>query len=204
MTTVLLIRHGDNDYLLTRRLAGLTPGVHLNGHGRIQAHQLAKQLSQLPIEAIYSSPLERAIETAEPLASAKNIEMTFLNDLIEINPGDWTGSTVSELRASGKWRFSPDMPDDFQFPNGDKYLERQGNLITAINTLQKTHTKGTLIACFSHADTIKLCLAHYLNMSINAMHHLNIPPASISRLALDGDLIQVGPIGQVTEIEAIK
>lgn len=201
MTTILFIRHGDNDYLKTRRLAGLTPGVHLNEQGQIQALRLAEQFSPLPIEAIYSSPLERAVETATPLAQMTNKEITILEDLIEIDPGDWTGMTVTELQASGKWKYSGELPEDFCFPNGDCYRERQMNLVDAVNSLQQDHAKGSLIACFSHADTIKMCLSHYLDMSINTMQRFNIPPASVSRLALDGHLIQVGPIGQIIEID---
>ena len=69
MPTLLLIRHGENDYAKRGVLAGRLPGVHLNENGRLQAEQLAEALCGLPIRAIYSSPLERAMETAEPLGS---------------------------------------------------------------------------------------------------------------------------------------
>ena len=67
-TRILLIRHGINDYVKEHRLAGRTPGVHLNEEGLAQAAALAERLASAPIAAIYSSPLERACETAAPLA----------------------------------------------------------------------------------------------------------------------------------------
>ena len=70
MTTFYLIRHATNDYLKENKIAGWLPGVHLNAEGRKQSEQLAQRLAGKPIRAIYSSPLERARETAEPLAAA--------------------------------------------------------------------------------------------------------------------------------------
>jgi len=72
MTLLLLIRHADNDERKIR-LVGRMPGVHLNQQGREQAEQLARLLAKMPIQAVFSSPLERAMETAQPLAEALNL-----------------------------------------------------------------------------------------------------------------------------------
>ncbi|MBE0696285.1 MAG: histidine phosphatase family protein, partial [Anaerolineaceae bacterium] len=72
MTTLLLIRHGENS-MVGKRLAGRLPDVHLNEKGKQEAEQLAKVLGKAPIKAVYSSPLERAVETAEPLAQVLNL-----------------------------------------------------------------------------------------------------------------------------------
>ena len=70
MPLLLLIRHGENEYVKTGKMAGRLPGVHLNEKGQKQAQALGDALKDVPIKAIYSSPLERAIETATPIASA--------------------------------------------------------------------------------------------------------------------------------------
>lgn len=90
MAIFLLIRHGENDWV-GKKLAGRLPGVHLNKNGLTQAEELASSLRNLPIKAIYSSPLERAMETAQPLAEAKALEINICENLSEINFGNWQG-----------------------------------------------------------------------------------------------------------------
>ncbi|MFH1907463.1 MAG: histidine phosphatase family protein, partial [Chloroflexota bacterium] len=87
MPTLFLIRHGDNDYLKKGRLAGQLPGVHLNETGREQAAELARTLAGVPLKALYSSPLERAVETAEPLAMALRLEVQPRPDLTDTDVG---------------------------------------------------------------------------------------------------------------------
>ena len=69
MPAILLIRHGENEYVKTGRRAGRKDGVHLNEKGRAQAQALAEALAHIPLKAVYSSPLDRTMETAAPLAA---------------------------------------------------------------------------------------------------------------------------------------
>src|SRR4051812_19673583 len=89
MTTFLLIRHAAHD-LLGKVLAGRTADVHLNAHGKIEAERVAKQLAGLPVSAIYTGPLERAQETAWPLAERRGLATTVTAAFDEIDFGDWT------------------------------------------------------------------------------------------------------------------
>ena len=84
MPVILLIRHGENDYVKKQRLAGRMAGVHLNQNGQKQAQALAETLGRAPIKAIYSSPLERAMETAAPLAQALGLPVQPRPGLIEV------------------------------------------------------------------------------------------------------------------------
>ena len=70
MTQILLIRHAVNDFVKTGKLAGWTPGVHLNEEGQAQAVALGKRLADTPIDYLYASPLERTMETAEAIRQA--------------------------------------------------------------------------------------------------------------------------------------
>ncbi|MGD2205331.1 MAG: histidine phosphatase family protein, partial [Anaerolineae bacterium] len=99
---LLLIRHGLNDWV-GEKLAGWTPGVHLNDKGRVQAAALAEQLADVPVAAIYSSPLERTLETAEPLAEAHGLPVQVREGLGETRCGDWTGRTLEELKDKDLW-----------------------------------------------------------------------------------------------------
>ncbi|NIP26998.1 MAG: phosphoglycerate mutase, partial [Phycisphaerae bacterium] len=87
MALILLVRHGQNDWVKKNRLAGWTPGVHLNEDGQKQVKSLADRLSEWPIKAIYSSPLERCMETAAALAQSHNLEINQLETVGEVRYG---------------------------------------------------------------------------------------------------------------------
>ena len=98
MPLLLLIRHGENDFTKKHKLAGYTPNVHLNERGQSQAQALAEALKDVPIKAIYSSPLERAVETATPIAAARGLEIQMEAGLLETNVGKWQGRSLAALR----------------------------------------------------------------------------------------------------------
>ena len=98
MTVVMLIRHGETDYVKKHRLAGRLAGVHLNKNGVRQAAALAEKLASLPVKAIYSSPLERTMETAKPIAKSLNLELQECPELIEIDCGEWQDQSLGKLR----------------------------------------------------------------------------------------------------------
>ena len=119
-TLLLLIRHGEND-VMYRRLAARLPDVHLNQRGREQAAALAQALTHAPIEAIYSSPLERAVETAQPLADARGLPVEIRSDLIEVNYGSWQGKTYAQLRRTNLWKTVHSTPSQVRFPDGEAF-----------------------------------------------------------------------------------
>ena len=102
MPLLLLIRHGENEFVKTSKLAGQLPGVHLNERGNQQAAALAESLKEVPLTAIYSSPLERAIETAEPIAEHHKLELQLRTDLMDNDIGDWQGRTLKQVRRIKK------------------------------------------------------------------------------------------------------
>ena len=104
MTILLLIRHASNDYLKDGRLAGWTPDVHLNAQGQREADALARRLNNIPIAAIYSSPLDRALDTAKAVAACQKLEVHIREELGESRVGEWTGKTVKELEAKEEWK----------------------------------------------------------------------------------------------------
>ena len=98
MTQLLFIRHAENDYVQSGRLAGWTPGVHLNDDGRRQANALGKRLAAAKLQAVYSSPLERAVETAETiLKHHSGLDLQIREDIGEVHYGQWTGRSLRQL-----------------------------------------------------------------------------------------------------------
>jgi len=100
---VLLIRHGLTD-TTGKRLTGRTPGIHLNEAGIRQAEELAQRLSRSRIDVIYSSPLERCAETAQPLAGGRGLQPKWDEGLLEVDYGDWSGRPLKELAKLPLWQ----------------------------------------------------------------------------------------------------
>lgn len=183
MTIVLMVRHGQNDYI-GKRLAGRLPGVHLNNEGQRQAQTLAQALKELPITAIYSSPLERAIETAQPLSEAKSLPVLINQALLEVDFGEWTGMTQQEMESQPLWHTVQKNPSEMRFPGGESFYEAQERLRTGLNEIIMRYDTNEIIACFSHSDAIKLAITSALSISINTFQNLIINPASVSILNL--------------------
>lgn len=185
MSTLLLIRHGENDYLKKGILVGNSPGIHLNEHGREQAAALCESLKGLPIKVIYSSPLERAIETAAPLANALGLEIAVRPALADTNVGEWAGRKVKELKRLPAWRQVQEKPSGFMFPGGESFVELQRRLVGAIDVIAAAHKKNDLVTIFFHADPIKLVLAHFLGLPLDKFQRLSVDTGSVSVLGVE-------------------
>ncbi|RPI30521.1 MAG: phosphoglycerate mutase [Chloroflexota bacterium] len=182
MAIVLLIRHGENDYVKKGRLAGRLQGIHLNEKGHCQARLVAEKLCSAPIKAVYSSPLERAVETAEPLARGLGLEVIIRQGLVETDYGDWQEKTVKGLSRLKLWRIVQSRPSLFRFPNGESFAEAQQRICQEIQALSAQHDPKDMIACFSHADPIKLAVAYFLGLPLDFFQRLAISPASVTAL----------------------
>jgi len=182
MTLLYLIRHGETDFI-GKRLAGWLPGVHLNSRGRAQAEALVKLLSGVHFAALYASPLERAVETAEPLGRALGLAVELRPRLGEVRPGRWQGQPLGSLRRRKLWSVVQNAPSLARFPEGESFVESQARVVEDLEELRAMHPKKT-IACVSHADVIKLAIAHYLGLPLDMFHRLSVAPASVSVLSV--------------------
>ena len=180
LTTLLLVRHATNDWV-GERLAGWTPGVHLNEAGHQQALALAERLALMPIKAIYSSPLERARETAAPLAERLNLPVEVEPDLGEVQYGQWTGKPLKEMRQTDLWPLLMMAPSLVRFPEGESLFEAQARIIGALERLRRKHPDDMILAV-SHADILKAAVAHYLGLHLDLFQRLVIGPAAVSVL----------------------
>ncbi len=187
MTVILLIRHGQNDWVDKKRLAGWTPGVHLNEEGQKQVASLAERLEKIPIKAIYSSPLARCVETAQAIAHPRELDVQIRDSVGEVRYGHWEGKKIIKLaKKKRKWHAVQHYPSRFRFPGGESFLEVQSRAVSGLETLNNHHA-GELIAVVSHADVIKLLLAYYIGSHIDLFQRIIVSPASVSVLALGKD-----------------
>ncbi len=185
MAFVVLIRHAENDFSGRKRLAGRLSEVHLNSSGKEQARAVAETLLGIPLRAVFSSPLERALETARPLAEKNNLPVIPHNGLIEIDYGDWQGRTLKELSRSKMWKGLQFNPAWMRFPNGETLIEAQYRISQSLRQISSDYASKDWVACVSHADPIKLAVAHFLGMPLDTYQRLTIGLASITVLFLD-------------------
>ncbi len=206
MTTLLLIRHATNDYVQNGRLAGRTPGVHINAEGQRQAADLARRTAHLPIEAIYSSPLERALDTANAVAECHKLPVEIVTDLLETATGEWTGRKLDELKDTAIWQALQSQPVGVQLPGGESIDQVQTRMVASIEKLRQKHPDG-LIALVSHSDPLKSVIAHYLNWDLNQFQRIAIHPASVTILQLNDQratLVRLNDTGALPKIEKPK
>ena len=182
MPLLLLIRHGENEYTKKHKLAGYTPNVHLNERGQNQAQALADGLKDVPIKAIYSSPLERAVETSTPIATARGLELQTDAGLLETNVGKWQGRSLAALRLQKHWKVVQSAPSRAQFPEGETFYECQARIVTALDAISRKHKAQDVIACVFHADPIKLAVAHYIGLSLDHFQRLSCDTGSLTAL----------------------
>ncbi|MDW8325252.1 MAG: MSMEG_4193 family putative phosphomutase [Anaerolineales bacterium] len=203
MTQLLLIRHGENDYTRTGRLAGWMPGIGLNEVGRRQALALAEKLKEVPLVAIYSSPLERARETAAPLAEAKKLTVEIVEELGEVRYGAWQGKSLKRLARTKLWRMVQSLPSAMQFPQGETFRAVQSRAVEAVEGLVRAHPKDQ-IAVFSHGDVIKLIVAHYIGLPLDLFQRLVIATASITTLRLGQGQPALVKLNDTSGVEVAK
>lgn len=184
MPLLLLIRHGENEYTKTGKLAGRLPNVHLNERGQKQAQALADSLKEVPLKAIYSSPLERAMETATPIATARNLKLQVEKNLIETNVGDWQGKSLKRLYLNKHWKVVQHAPSRTQFPNGETFYECQTRIVSALDAICAQYKSRDIIACVFHSDPIKLAVAHYLGLPLDQFQRLGCDTGSVTALAI--------------------
>jgi probable phosphoglycerate mutase len=203
MTVFYLIRHGHNDYVKKGKLAGRLTGVHLSEHGRAQAAALAKYLSKIRLSAVYTSPLERTMETAEPLAKAQGLDMIKRNGLLEIGYGTWQGQSLKSLRRRKLWPIIQSKPSLVRFPDGESFAEAQARIVSQLEELRQNHnTQKAKVACVLHSDPIKLALAHYAGIPLDLYQRLIIEPASVSILAITDNQIHIVRVNDTTATNA--
>jgi probable phosphoglycerate mutase len=178
------VRHGTNDYLAKGLLAGRLPEVHLNDQGRAEATRLAETLSAAGIQRIFSSPLERAVQTAEPTAKRLALKIEIAPEILEIDFGDWTGRSLRELDRDPAWKSFNLYRSGPRIPNGETMLEAQSRMISFLERL-RNESPNKSVALFSHGDPIKLSFAFYLGIPLDLFTRIEISPGSFSVLRHD-------------------
>lgn len=213
MPTLLLIRHATNDFVKTGRLPGQTPNIHLNDEGRNQAEALGALLKHRKIDAVYSSQLERAIETAWRVAAPHGLTIHIRNGVADINNGTFTGRTIKDVSegedTKALWKVVVEAPSLAAFPEGEGMLDMQQRIVSTLLAIAAAHPdieepvapaadgaasadgtpakplkRAQTVAVVMHADPIKAALAHFLTIPFDNFQRLGVSPASISTVMI--------------------
>jgi broad specificity phosphatase PhoE len=182
VTTFFLIRHAAYGSM-EERLVGRTPHLSLDARGIAQAERLAARLAGEGLNAVHASPRERTIETATPIAAHAGVPLETAAALDEIDVGEWTGLTFAELAGDLRWRAWNETRSGARAPGGESMAEVQARAVAHVEATRVAHPEGRL-ALVSHADVLKAVILHYLGLSLDAIHRIDMAAAGISRLVV--------------------
>jgi broad specificity phosphatase PhoE len=163
MTRVFVARHGETEWNREGRWQGQS-GPGLNETGRIQARALAMRLSALRVDALYSSDLDRARETAEIAATATGLKPIFDPGLREVDVGDWRGLTRDEVSRRDPEGYRRWLGGDAGWNGGETYPEMHARVVAAVERLVAASVAGR-IAVISHGGGVRALAAHAVGLS---------------------------------------
>ncbi|HWB71847.1 MAG TPA: MSMEG_4193 family putative phosphomutase [Egibacteraceae bacterium] len=181
MTTLLLIRHATTA-TTGARLGGRTE-TGLDERGRAQAQAAARRLADLPLKAVYGSPLARSRQTAELLAAPHGLAVQPLEGLVEVEYGRWTDRPLKPLARTKLWPVVQARPSLARFPDGESIRQAQLRAVDAVEELVARHPRD-VIAAVTHADVIKAVVAFYVGLPLDLFQRLQVGPASVTVLRL--------------------
>lgn len=184
MTRIILIRHGETDWNAENRYQGqMDPS--LNERGIAQARGLAEGLRGLGIQVLYSSPLRRALQTAQIIAQALGIPLHTDPRLKEIRQGEWEGLLRSEIAARypelfRRWLAEPWVATP---PGGESLAQVRDRVLAAVAEIASRH-QGERVGVVTHLIPIYIIKAHYQGLTFETLRGLDFPNGSWEEIAI--------------------
>lgn len=195
-TVVLLVRHGTTP-TTGKVLPGRAPGLSLSDQGRKEVDATAARIAKLTtVAAVYASPLERAWETAQPIARAHGLRPRVERGLLEIDIGRFVGLRLDRARKLPEWRLVQRQPSAFRFPDGESFVELHARIVETLARIVARHPGETVVAV-SHGDPIRVALAHALGVHLDHFQRVHVAPASISAVAYRPGSVSVLSVNSV-------
>jgi len=180
--TAWLVRHAHTD-ASDMRLCGRTAGICLSARGRQELLRLRAQLARLTVDAIYSSPLERARQTATAIALMHRRAIDIEESLNEVDFGEWTGQTFDALEPDPRWRSFNTQRSSASVPHGERPIDVQRRVVMLLTRLANRHRDGHIVLV-SHAEVIRSAVLWCLGRSLDDFHQVTIDTASVTAVRL--------------------
>lgn len=206
MTRIIIIRHGQTAWNEgeSEKFRGRAD-VELDQRGVSQAKATAARIAQWGINTIYSSPLKRALGTAEILAGNLKLPVQPLEGLLDIDYGRWQGLSLKEAAADDKqlydlWLKSPHM---ITFPQGENLEQVQKRVIAAIETLLPKHPEQTIVLV-SHKVVCKVLLCHFLGLDTSHFWQVQQDTCAINLVEFSEDTLVVALLNDTCHLMELK
>ena len=202
-TKLVLVRHAVTEQT-GPMLTGRAPGVDLSEDGRNQAKALGERLGDVPVAAVYASPIERTTQTGEAIAAHHALPVRALPGVLEADYGEWTGGKLAELAKTDLWKTVQRAPSRARFPDGESLAEMQARMVTALEAVVADHP-GEVVVVVSHADPIKAAIAHYTGLHLDLFQRLVVAPASVTVFELSAygaALVKCNDTGDLEELRS--
>ena len=185
MTTFYLVRHGVTSHT-GHRLSGRLDGIHLTEQGIAEAEAAAEMLAAVKFRAVYSSPIDRTLETARIIAARHRLEVEVRDGLQEVDYGTWTNRSFKAVARTKLWSQVQRWPSGARFPSGESLREVQQRALDELDVIRARHPRGT-VCCVTHADVIRLVLADYLGIHLDLFQRIMVGPASTTVVSVGDD-----------------
>ena len=179
MTTFIVLRHAQSTANERGVLAGQLPGVHLTTTGVSEAHAVVSALSGRKIDRIIASPLERCLETVEPLAAARKLKVVTDDRLIEMNYGKWSGKKLKLLSIRPLWRTIQSTPSQVRFPDGESFVEMADRVRNFLDSLRRKYPNDSILLV-THGDITKFIATYFMGLPLDHIQKFIVKPASLS------------------------
>jgi probable phosphoglycerate mutase len=201
VATLIVVRHGQTDWNVNGRYMGWTDEP-LNNEGVQQAQSLARRLGQWPISAVYSSPLQRAVRTAEAVAEPHSIAVQRIDDLGEMRIGTWEGMFAKDIAAAYPelWKTWRANPGDFRMPGGESLGEVRERVIRASDRIT-ADSEGKTVLAVTHDVVVRLLSAHCLGTGLDIYRRLEVGNASMTLMERDGDRCRLRVLNDTGHLE---
>jgi broad specificity phosphatase PhoE len=174
----LLIRHAS---ISAHDTLGRRAEVPLDANGETQAAGLAHRLKNIELAAVFSSPILRALQTAEKIGRERDVPVIIEAALREFEVGNWDGRKFSELDADESWKWFNRFRSGTRPPGGEMMIEVQARVVAFLERVSREYRHRN-IAIVSHADVIRSAISQYLGVPLDLSFRMKIEPASISVL----------------------
>ena len=175
-----MVRHASHEDIGSR-LSGRIPDLALTAAGRMQAKALARGIAAEMPDAIHSSPILRAKQTAEAIADACSLDVEIAQALEEVDFGEWTGRTFDELEGDPEWDFWNAQRSQASTPSGESMQAAQDRAYAHLVAAAEEY-RGKTLVMVTHCDIIRALVAAILGLSLDNILHFDVGPASLTRV----------------------
>jgi broad specificity phosphatase PhoE len=191
MGKIYLMRHGETEYHAQKRVLGRID-AGLNQRGKEQALLAAGYFEAIELAAIYSSPLRRCRETAQPVAEMKGLVVETVEGLMEVDMGEWDGQLLKDLfehdsERVGKWMQNP---SSVPIPGGEDFNAVRERVMGAAGDITSRHSDDEKILIVSHGGPIRGIISEALRLDLDNMFRIQIDLTSISAIKYFGEGVQ--------------